>query len=88
LAVGKGDENHCFSETINQGQGLGFTSLGEALALKIHSVARAGFVRGVGGEEAMHESSFTLFVFIIRSLHRRDEHQSSLMAKSSGRITR
>jgi hypothetical protein len=63
LAVGKRDENHCFSETINQGQGLCFTSLSEALALKVHSVARAGFVCSVGGEKSMCESAFTFFVF-------------------------
>ena len=62
LAVGQGDEDHGFRETIDQGQGFGFASFCEALALKIHSVAGAGFVRGVGGEETMRKSSFTLFV--------------------------
>ena len=62
LAVGQGDEDHGFREAINQGQSFGFASFCEALALEVHSVAGAGFVRGVGGEETMRESSFALFV--------------------------
>jgi hypothetical protein len=60
---GRGDKDHRFGEIINQGQGLGFTSSCEALALEIHSIAGAGFVRSVGGEEAVREASFTLFIF-------------------------
>ena len=68
MAVGKGDEGHRFGETVNQGQGLGFTSFGEALALEVHSVAGAGFGRSVGGEKTMCETSFALFVFTQRTI--------------------
>jgi hypothetical protein len=53
LAVGKGDEQNSLGEAVYQGEGFRFTRGGKALSLKVHSIAGAGLVGCVRGEEAM-----------------------------------
>jgi hypothetical protein len=53
LAISEGDNNDSFGETVDEGQGLGLSSRGEALALEIHGVTGTGFGGGVGGEKTV-----------------------------------
>jgi hypothetical protein len=53
LAVGKGDKQDSLGEAVDEGEGFRFARGGRALSLKIHSIAGAGLVGGVRGEEAM-----------------------------------
>ena len=53
LAVGQWDKDDSFGEAVNESEGLGFASSGEALTLKIHRVAGAGFQCGVGCKESV-----------------------------------
>ena len=53
LAVGKGDKQDSLGETVYEGEGFRFTRGGKALSLKVHSIAGAGLVGGVRGEETV-----------------------------------
>ena len=50
LAVGQGNKDDSFRKAVDESEGLGFASSGEALTLKVHRVAGAGFDGGVGGK--------------------------------------
>ncbi len=53
LAIRKWNHKDSFGETVDESQGLGLASDGEALALEIHGIAGAGLGGGVRRKETM-----------------------------------
>ena len=53
LTVREGNESHHLGEAVDDSQGFGLAGESETLALKIHGVAGAGFIRGVRGKHTV-----------------------------------